>query len=181
MKYLNIVLAVLALILIGLFSYAGLYYYSAKSIEFRDAGVSQLRDISFHGAVIDGTIILYNPGYIDISSERIYYEIYLESGQRLASGNIYGGELPAGQSAGFDFTTAVDWGSALDLAQGYLSSSETNILINGTVLVKDIGVARFQFPFERKVDISPYLDDYIQAQAGKAAESIGPFLENVLG
>ncbi len=166
--------------------YGGLYVYSLYHVEILDVSISNLGNTSQSGFTVEGEILLRNGGLLGVEISSINYSLILDkTGTELASGMIEGSVLAAKKNASFSFSEEVEWVPTAELAQELLTSKEVNATLSGKVYLSDFRLFGFNIPFEEKIDLGPYvrqfLKDKAEEAAEKAAEKIGGGLGDLAG
>ena len=163
MKTRDILLVVVLLVMMG--GYSGLYMYSASKVVIKQVYIGDLSDVSFQGATLNGDIEIFNGGFIPVSIEKISYKVsHADSSEPLVSGEILGGEIPAGKAVNYSISNGIKWAPTADLALKLITNEKTTAKIEGEVVLAKFWFMDVSLPFEKEIDLTNYLNQIIKEQ-----------------
>lgn len=152
-----LVAIIIAFVIFNIFS---LRSVEATSFRITQVGITENADILF-----EGVIGVENPSLIDARITGMEYEIILDAtDELLAAGQITGAVVPAGGSAEFEFSNAIEWIPDPMTALGLMSEEHVYVTIQGTVNAKLLWIFPVSSDFTAKADIARYLKNVIQEQ-----------------
>jgi len=149
---------IIVIILLAVAGYYGYYFYALSQLQITDVHLNELTEFSLQGFAFDGAIELYNPCFIDVTVEKIDYQIIFEPTQQVLSvGSISETVVPAANYTTIPFSKSIRWAPALSLILDLAASDQpVNIAIVGDVAVTE----SIHLPFVYKMDVREYLKDY---------------------
>jgi hypothetical protein len=159
----RLVFKVLIVSAVILLAFIGLAAYSASQLEVVSAGISGVEGLSLSGVALLGEIEVVNSGFLPARVDRITYEAYLEGVDGLiATGELTGGTLRAGEAKNFPFIVNVEWVPSLETAMDLFFSEKTSAVVNGTVhLVELKGLLSIEIPFSAEASLEGYIEQFV--------------------
>jgi len=158
-----IVIIILAVVL-------SLYVYSLYHIKIEDVQVNALQDVSLSGFTVGGNISVHNGGLLPVGVDKIEYSIVLEdSGNELASGIINGSFVMPAKTAEFPFLNSIKWVPTAEIAVNMLTGGNTYVRISGEVTVIDWSFIEIKLPFEKRMDLKPYVMQFAKQKVQEIA------------
>jgi LEA14-like dessication related protein len=184
-KEIKIGLVIVALFIFCIAAYIGLYIYSASKVEVRQVQLTSIENISLEGAELVGIIELYNGGLVPVSVERIDYRLILEhDGTELVKGAINGGAIPANRALNYSYSIRINWKPTAGLAYQLLTNETAYVRFEGTVQLTKIWFIDVSIPFEKRINLENYLNQYIKQElekygSGNIVDDAGRLLEEL--
>jgi len=161
-KHIISITGILLLIIIIIIS---LYIHTLTRVELKDVTINPPTNISEQGFTLGGNIDLYNGGMLPVNIKGINYTVTLEfSGATLLSGTIEGKKLVVKNITSFPFSNQIQWQPSIELAIRLLVPGGTYARIQGTISVVELGPINFNIPFEQRIDLEQYVQQFVQQQ-----------------
>ncbi|MFC1752583.1 hypothetical protein ACFL96_04220 [Thermoproteota archaeon] len=177
MKPRNIILISIGVVVLIILAYLGLYMYSLSQVELRNLVLDEI-EMQETGFSLSGEIEMYNGGLVTIGINWLNYTVHLEStGDLLGKGHLTGTDIKPKQGKNYPFSTDIEWVPSADLAKQLIEPGQANIIVKGNV---SVSLLDKRIPFEKKVDIKPFLMKFAVEQAadliGKAIGALSDIL-----
>lgn len=168
MKTKNIVLTSAIFTIVLFASYFTYSTYAVRHVAIKNFTAESIQ-FTQTGFVAGGRLIVENPSLISVDIKSINYTVKLErTNQTLGTGLVLGKKIRAKSTADFVFNHEISWQPTAELAYQLITANETFIVITGTVKVSEN--PEINLPFEKKVDIKPYVLQFAESQIKKAAD-----------
>jgi len=150
-----------------------LYIHSAYNVKIQDVQVNDLQDISLKGFVIGGDVIVRNEGLLPVNTNKMEYKVFLEGlGEELANGVINGTFMMPQKNASIPFSNSIKWVPTAEIAWNLITGGNTYVKITGWVTVIDFSFMEVKLPFEKRVDLKPYITQFAKQKAQQIAENL---------
>ena len=157
----------------------GLYIYSLSKVEIQKISVTALQEISLSGFTLAGDVMLYNGGILPVGVDYIEYEVILEkSNNQLAIGRIDGKIIPPKQTIDFSISNKINWVPTLEVALSLITPAKTQAVIKGKI---HLNIIDFKIPFETKVDLEPYIKQFVKKKFDETVDKIKAGLNKFFG
>lgn len=178
-RIITVIIASAAVLILAIAGMLGAKIYSYSKIEVRGVDSVQLEDMSLKGFSVKGDILVYNGGITSVSIDSIVYNITLEStGELLSQGYVEGKKISAKETEKFGFSNDISWLPSVDTAIGLATSDEVYVVVSGNVYVNTF-LAKISLPFEKKVDIKPYVIQFAQEKIESIGGKVGMLIESL--
>jgi len=153
------VAVLLVLLIIGVV--IGYYVKAYSSITVSDAKLQKLSGFSKQGFNVNGKVFIDNPSLVDVSFERIEYNIYLESNnESITTGIVNGDVIDARSVKAVEIEKTINWKPSAELAKELLVKKETFVRVDGIVYLK-FWFKDVELEFSKSVNITDYVRLFI--------------------
>ena len=164
--------------------YGGIYLYSLSKITVPDVELNNLQDISLTGFKVSGNVIIMNKGIVPVKIDRIQYDIPLDfNSNKLSDGLIMGSWISPGEQKKYFFLNKINWVPTANLAWDLIKPHSTTATIKGMVYVADFKYLEFKVPFEHKIDLEEYIEqfaiDFVEIVVKKVKETVESVRETI--
>ncbi len=150
-----------------------LYIHALHNISIEDIQVNDLQDVSLKGFVFGGNIFVHNGGFLPVGIDKIEYNVVLEdSGKELANGIVNGTLVMPQKTASFPFSNSIKWVPTAEIAWNLINRGNTYVKVTGTLTVIDWSFLEINIPFEKRVDLKPYIIQFAKQKIQQAAENL---------
>lgn len=168
-----------------------LYIHAVYNVKLENVQVNDLQDVSLKGFVVGGDISVHNGGLLPVGVDKIDYQIILEdSGKELANGAVKGTLIMPQKTANFSFSNSINWVPTAEIAVNMVTGGNTYVKISGEVTVIDWSFLVIKLPFEKTVDLKPYITQFakqkvreivqnIPATVGEAANQVVSWIQQI--
>jgi len=175
-------MVILGIVVACILIYGSVYYYSLTKIEFVDARVNEIKDLSIDSFTLLGDIKVHNGGMFDFDIKNINYSLILESTRTtLTEGIIEGRELASKETETFSFSNRINVLASGEAIMDFINTGDTHARIEGTITLSN----DMKVKFKDTVDLGPYMDDFtrqhIDPLLGGDTKELAKALVNSLG
>jgi LEA14-like dessication related protein len=167
------ILLIIAAVLIAI-----LYFLpQLEKVSIEKFDLSEIKDISLDSFTLDGNIFLKNPSTLSVPIKSIDYQFILEeTGEIIGTGETSSFFLEKEKTTPVYFEQKINWIPAGQAALETITKDSVYMLVKGNIYIDLPKVKEYAIPFEKKVDIKPYTDqflsNYVSEEVQKQAKGI---------
>ncbi len=157
------------LILIFIFALSIVYTYDNTKIN----NVS-VHSVIFEqdGFTLDAEIQVSNKGILPMKFKEIDYDVYIKDrDQQLGRGKIPGRWIMPGKITELELEQKIFWQRSLELVLELLNKGNTKGIIDGEIILLQLGSNDFSLDFSQEFELEQYLKQYIK-------EIVGEYIDN---
>ncbi len=155
-------------------------YYAAvqevKNVSVEGFEVTSLSDLSVQSFTINGDLYIKNPSFFAIPVPTITYAVVLDTtGETISYGALPALTLESSAITTVPFAHTVAWVPTINLVLQLVTQERVFASVQGTVVIDFLGV-HYDLPFERRVDIKPYVVQFATQKIDELKERILAYL-----
>lgn len=134
-----------------------------QKVSVESTEISGVSDLSLEGFSLDGKIIVKNPSQLSVPVKAIeYYVIAQDTNDVIATGVLPSFVLDRKSDEEIPLSLRIYWTSSGKLALLTLTQDQVLVTIKGYLTINIPKLDLVALPFEKTIDIKPYLNDFVR-------------------
>ena len=160
-----------------------LFALSAKQVEIVSADISTVKDLSLSGLTIEGSVKIYNGGFMPVIVDRITYTVTVQNVKGVVGkGNITGHAILPKESGVFPVSIRLEWVPSIETAIELITSNSTYAEIKGIAHIAELkGFIKLELPFTAKVNLKGYVEQFTPTLPYLVPEGITSEIVDIIG
>ena len=174
----KVVMVLIVILCLGAAMAVGYYGQDLQKVTVEDTQITGVSDLSLEGFTLDGKLVVHNPSQLSVPVKSIeYYVIAQDTDDVIARGELPSFVLERNGDKEIPLSLRVYWTSSGKLALLTLTQDQVLVKIKGYLTLDIPKLDLVALPFEKSIDIKPYLEQFVKENIPQNATS---YIESLL-